>query len=358
MHDAVTKGGRVIAVRGHGRADLAAELPHLAEFALRGEHVPLSRHPSWLTVLQYGLRHEPYLLEATEGGRTVGVLPLAFVRSILFGRFLVGLPYLNSGGFIAADDDVTRRLIDRAVELADVLRVRYLELRHERHVEHPRLTAKQTHKVLMRRPLPGGPAAVWASLRGKVRNQVRKAQKQTLGVAWGGRELLPEFYAVFSENMRDLGTPVYPLGLFAQVLRSFPGRAELCVVRKGDAPLAAALLAHGAGVTELLSASSLREFNSTCANMLMYWRLLERAVGRGQVVFDFGRSTPGGGTYRFKKQWGAKPEPSVWQYYVRRGPVGELQPHAAKYRRLVRLWRRLPLPLARLLGPHIVRGIP
>ena len=73
-------------------------------------------------------------------------------------------------------------------------------------------------------------------------------------------------------------TPVYPLRLFAQVLRSFPERSELCVVRKNDAPISAALVLHGDGVTEAPSAGSLRSFRPTCANMLMYWLMLERAI--------------------------------------------------------------------------------
>lgn len=353
IHRFATFPQRDIAVQVHARGEAVRAA------ARRGDAGPsLSRHPSWLGVLQYGLDHIPYLIEATEDGRVVGTLPLCFIRSFLFGRFLVSLPYLNVGGINARDDEVTRRLVDRAMDLADELRVRYLELRHERHVDHPRLNAKLTHKVHMRLALPDFPGPLWESFPAKVRNLVRKGQKHDLEVAWGRRELLPEFYAVFSENMRDLGTPVYPLRLFAQVLRTFPERSELCVVRRLGAPVAAALLLHGDGVTEVPSASSLKEFNATSANMLMYWRLLERAIERGQKTFDFGRSTPGGGTFRFKEQWGAKPEPSVWQYYVRRGAVGEMGQDNPKYRRVIRLWQRLPLRLSRLLGPRIVRGIP
>lgn len=358
IHRFATFPVRDVSMRVLTRGDLSRAMPRLAEFAMAGPRASLSRHPAWLSVLQYGLEHDPYVIEASERERTVGLLPLAFVRSLLFGRFLVGLPYLNVGGPLTCDEVIARRLLDRAVVLADELRVRYLELRHERHVDHPHLTAKQTHKVHMRLALPDFPGPLWESFPAKVRNQVRKGQKQNLQVVWGGRELLPEFYAVFSENMRDLGTPVYPLRFFGQVLRSFPDRAEFCVVRHHNAPIASALLLHGHGVSEVPSASSLKDFNHTSANMLLYWNLLERAMARGQSIFDFGRSTPGSGTYRFKEQWGAKPEPSVWQYYVRRGTVGEMRPDNPKYQRMVRLWRRLPLRLTQLLGPRIVRGIP
>jgi FemAB-related protein (PEP-CTERM system-associated) len=337
---------------------LTARLPALADYTNRGERAPLGRHPDWLTVLEMGLQHAAYALEATEGEHTVGYLPLAYVRSLLFGRFLVSLPYLNSGGVLADDEFARRRLLDAAVRLADDLRVRYLELRHETPVDHPSLTGKLTSKVHMRLALPSFAGPLWEGLPAKVRNQVRKGEKAGLTVHWGGRELLDEFYAVFSRNMRDLGTPVYGYGLFANILTRFAGTAELCVVRAGAEHAAAALLLHGKGVTEVPSASCLREYNASCANMLMYWNLLDRAIERGQTVFDFGRSTLHAGTFRFKKQWGAEPEPATWQYYVRTGSSSELRPDNPRYQRLIRIWQRLPVGLTRLIGPSIVRGIP
>jgi FemAB-related protein (PEP-CTERM system-associated) len=346
---------RVNALQGR---ELAERLPHLGVYACRSPRLPLSRLPAWLAVLADGLRHTAYCVEATDGGRTCGLLPLAYVRSLLFGRFLVSLPYLNTGGVLADDPAVAGRLIDRAVALADALKVRYLELRHEQPVEHPALTERMTGKVHMRLALPGRADELWAALPAKVRNQVRKGQKSGLDVAWGGAELLPEFYAVFSRNMRDLGTPVYGRGLFRGVLRHFPQHAEFCVVRHEARPVAAALLLHGLGVTEVPSASSLREYNLACANMLMYWHLLERAVRRGQAVFDFGRSSVDGNTFRFKKQWGAEPSPATWQYYVRKGSIAAVRPDNPRYGRMIRIWQRLPVALTRLLGPPIVRGIP
>jgi FemAB-related protein (PEP-CTERM system-associated) len=338
--------------------DLAAHLPHLEAYLGRAPQQALSRRAAWLSVLADGLRHTPYCLEASEDGRTCGFLPLADVRSLLFGRFLVSLPYLNSAGVMADRPAVALGLINRAVALADELNVRYLELRHEQPVEHPALGARMTGKVHMRLPLPARGDELWEGLDAKVRNQVRKAQKCGVTVAWGGAELLADFYAVFSRNMRDLGTPAYGRSLFAAVLRHFPGQAEFCVARAGGRPVAAALLLHGEGVSEVPSASSLREHNSTCANMLLYWHLLERAVQRGQGVFDFGRSSADSPTHRFKKQWGAEPSPATWQYYVRQGSIAAVRPDNPRYSRMIRLWQRLPVALTRLIGPPIVRGIP
>lgn len=345
-------------IRRLAGAEIRQGLARLEAFVAKQRLPSLSRHPAWLLVLEDGLRHEPYCLEAIRDGRTVGLLPLAFVRSRLFGRFLVSLPYLNTGGVLAADEAVAGALVDRAVTLADKLDVRYLELRHEMRLSHPDLTHELTSKAHLRLKLPASTAALWESFKPKVRNQIRKGEKAGLTVHWGAEELLGDFYRVFAHNMRDLGTPVFSRRLFSQILAQFPGQAELCVTRLDGCPIATALLVHGPGLTEVPSASSLRRYNSTNANMLMYWHLLCRAVERGQGVFDFGRSTIDSTTDRFKRQWGAEPYPAVWQYYVRSGSIGQMRPDNGRYRLLIRLWQHLPVALSRLLGPPIVRGIP
>lgn len=318
-----------------------------------------SHHPSWLKALQAGLGHSSFLLEArADNDRALGWLPLALVQSKLFGRFLVSLPYLNSAGIASDNAAAGYALIERAVQLADELDVRYLELRHEHEWRHPALTHSVTTKAHLRLPLPQSCDDLWHSLDAKVRNQIRKAQKNELSVHWGGIDLLPEFHAVFSRNMRDLGTPTYGRSLFKSILSNFPDRAELCVVRQQSRPLAVALLVHGDGQTEVPSASSRRRYNLTNANMLMYWHLLVRALERGQHTFDFGRSSFGSNTYRFKQQWGAQPHGAIWQYYLRRGSIDQARPDNPRYRMMVNAWRHLPLWLSRLIGPAIVKGIP
>src|SRR5262245_10207178 len=342
----------------HSGPNLAERLPRLTEYAMRGDRAALSRHPGWLDVLAESFGHVPFALEAVENRRTVGWLPLAYVQSFLFGKYLVSLPYLNSNGVQADHDRAARALVERAVLLADELEVKQLELRHEQPTGHPSLNGQLTSKVHMRLALPDFPGPLWESIGSKARNQVRKGEKSGLTVAWGGVEKLPEFYQVFSRNMRDLGTPVYGQELFRAIFRIYCGDAELCIVHMERQPIAAALLLHGKGVTEVPSASSLREFNSTCANMLLYWNLLDRAIQRKQSVFDFGRSTVDSNTYKFKKQWGALAEPATWQYYQRLGSATDLRPDNPKYERFIRIWQRLPVRVTRWIGPMIVRGIP
>jgi FemAB-related protein (PEP-CTERM system-associated) len=355
----LTYSPAVLNVVVHPRPAMAARLHRLTEFVRTSAPiVPLSKHPAWLTILQAALDHEVYAVEAVAGGKTYGFLPLACVSSLFFGRFLVSLPYLNTNGVIAESSDVQAQLVGRAVGLAEELNVRYLELRHETAIEYPDLTRELTSKVHMRLTLPGTNERLWKQLDGKVRNQVRKGEKQGFTVSWGGHELLDGFYDVLCRNMRDLGTPVYGRPLFREILSTFPDQAELCLVKDGAKPIAAALLLHGWGITEVPTASALKAYNPTCVNMMMYWRLLSRSIERGQAQFDFGRSTTEGNTFKYKKQWGAEPHPAVWQYAMKDGEAADMRPENPRFERAIRLWQKFPVRLTQLLGPPIVRGIP
>jgi serine/alanine adding enzyme len=314
--------------------------------------------PAWFGAVATGFNQRAYLLRCFRDDATTGLLPLNLVAGPLFGRFLVSLPYLNTGGVWASDESSAGLLVDSACDMADRFNVRYLELRHEQAVDHPRLNHQRTDKFHMRLLLPASEAELMASFKSKLRSQIKKSEQYGASIEFGGELLLDDFYGVFARNMRDLGTPVFSRILFASILQQFGGDAEIAVVRQSGQAIAAALLVHVDGLSEVPSASCLREFNHTSANMFLYWNLLRRAIQRGSCVFDFGRSSEGSGTYKFKAQWGAQPHPAIWQYYVRHGSPEQMRPEAGGKQRLVKIWQRLPVPLTRLIGPPIVRGIP
>jgi FemAB-related protein (PEP-CTERM system-associated) len=318
----------------------------------------VGKDPRWVQALCQGLNHTPFVVTATSGGELVGVLPLILVKSAIFGRFLVSLPYVNSAGIIARDDFVASGLIDNAIRLAMIHGANYLELRHEQELKHAGLGESSTAKVHMRLALPATSEELMSQFKSKLRSQIRNGEKKGLTPHWGGKELLEDFYSVFSRNMRDLGTPVYGRGLFQNILAEFGDDAEFCVMRLGARNVAAGLLIHSNGVSEVPSASSLREFNQTNANMVLYWQLLTRAIERGQRTFDFGRCDKDGNHFKFKAQWGAQPQPAIWQYHVLRGRPKDMRPKSAKYQLMIRAWQKLPVQLANAIGPAIVRGIP
>jgi len=347
-------------VTDHGiRVELTSTPETWHDYLTEKSYAGFYQQAAWLRVLQNGLGHQPVCLQATSGGQLVGVLPMAFVKTALFGRFLVSLPYLNSSGIVAETPEAAAALVDRAVDFAEQLDVRYLELRHETATDHPKLTEAVTDKVHMRLALPDTTDELWNSLKSKLRSQIRKPlNNDSLTVHWGTHDLLDEFYSVFTKNMRDLGTPPFSRRLFASMLDEFPGDSEICSVRLGGQSVASGLLIHGPGVTQVPSASSLRKFNSTSANMLMYWHLLSRSIERGQGVFDFGRSSKGAGTHKFKAQWGATEFPAVWQHFVREGEATDMRPNSGKYDLMIKTWQKLPVWFTKVIGPSIVRGIP
>jgi serine/alanine adding enzyme len=314
----------------------------------------------WREVFERTFGHEAcYLAATTDGasGKIAGILPIVGMKTMLFGRFGVSLPFVNYGGVVANDEAVARALLTEAVRLAEARRWKHLEIRHldQRFTD---LEPKR-HKVGMYLQLAENETKQWEAIDRKVRNQVRKAQKSNFTTVVGGGELVGEFYEVFARNMRDLGTPVYSRRLFEDIARIFPQQVKLYVVRDKAQPIAASLTFAWRSMVEVPWASSLKEFRSQCPNMLLYWEMLRTAVNDGLQTFDFGRSTPDEGTFHFKRQWGAEPRPMCWEYWLPAGQsLPDQSPKNPKFAAAISLWQRLPLPVTTFLGPHVVRGIP
>lgn len=296
-------------------------------------------------------------LMAERDGEVLGVLPLVVVRSRLFGSFLVSLPWVSYGGVCALELDARAALAAASIDVARELGVAYVEL----HSEEPTIEGFEAHcpKVAMRRDLPADSEALWREFPSKLRAQIRRPEKEGLTAQVGGMEHLDAFYSVFSERMRELGTPVFPRRLFRLVLEAFPDEARICRVDGGGRAVAAALVLGFRDRLEIPWAASLSRYNRLSPNMLLYWQAMRFACEQGFRRFDFGRSTPEGPHFRFKAQWGAVPTPlryHLWQ--AAPGPLPERSPESPRYRLAVRAWRRLPLPLTRLIGPLLARNLP
>jgi serine/alanine adding enzyme len=327
-------------------------------FALESPDGTIYHLSAWRNILAETFGHQTYYLVARDGEYHVrGILPLIRQRSRLFGDYMVSIPVVNYGGPCASDKESEIALIEAATVLAGELGVTHVELRTSR--EHALGLPVRADKVSMRLVLPASTHELWSAIGPKVRAQVKRPQKVGAECYFGCDEFLPEFYAVFSRNMRDLGTPVYPYKLFERIYKQFPEQARIAIVRLAGEPVAAGFMLGHQDVMEIPWASSLRKHNHAGVNMLLYWKALEYSLDQGYKYFDFGRSTIDSGTYRFKKQWGAEAHQLYW-YYLMKDGIGlpGLTPNNPKYRFAIRAWQMLPLPLANWLGPKIVRGLP
>ncbi|MEW6442103.1 MAG: GNAT family N-acetyltransferase [bacterium] len=306
-----------------------------------------------------------------------GVLPLVHLKNILFGNHLISMPFFDLGGILAEDEETERGLLSEALRLGTRLRAQQIELRHTyRHScldceaaspgGRPREKSAEswksrtrTHKVRMVLALPGSAGELMASFKSKLRSQIRKPMREGLSAIVGGAELLDAFYRVFVANMRDLGSPVHSKKLMAHLFEELREEARIVLVRKGGIPLACSLIIRLGDTLYNPWASALREYSSLSPNMLLYWTMLEYACENGISRFDFGRSTPGEGTYKFKEQWGAVPQTLHWQYVVLHS-TEEKEGEASdrpRFARAVPYWRRLPLAVTQWLGPMIRKHI-
>jgi FemAB-related protein (PEP-CTERM system-associated) len=313
----------------------------------------------WKDVIERSFGHKTYYLLAEDRGNKIkGILPLVHLKSILFGSFMVSLPYFNYGGICADNDEISNQLLKEAIYIAERENVEHIELRHIHHIDNG-LPVK-TAKVSMKLELPESAEDLWDSFPSKLRSQIRRPTKEGMYSRLGKEDELHSFYTIFSINMRDLGTPVYSKEFFKNILEEFPETTWICTVytKKGQ-PVASGFLVGFKERLEIPWASSIKSYNRYSPNMLLYWSSLKFACEKGYRIFDFGRSNPGEGTYKFKKQWGAKPVQLYWHYWLRNnGTLPELNPKNPKYQIAIKIWQKLPVGLTKLIGPMIVRNLP
>jgi FemAB-related protein (PEP-CTERM system-associated) len=309
----------------------------------------------WKNVVESVFGHKCLYLAAYEpGGGLTGILPLVRVRSRVFGHFLVSMPFVNYGGPLGTPDAV-RSLTGHATAQARDSGVGLMELRSPMELD---VSLPVSHrKITLLLDLPDDPTLLWEGFKAKLRSQIRKPRKEGVTVRFG-EDQVAAFYRVFSRHMRDLGTPTQPLHLFQEIVRAFPDSTWFACAYLAGEPVAAGCGFHWNGEFEMTWAASLVQYNRVAPNMLLYWSFMERAVEQGLNTFNFGRCTPGGGTHRFKRQWGPREVPLWWYQYHRRGEAATPSPDDARYSWGPRIWKHIPLPIANFAGPRIVRFIP
>ena len=309
----------------------------------------------WKRVIERAFGHRTCFLYAEAGGRIEGVLPLAEVKSLLFGHTLASLPFCVYGG-IAASTERARRALDAAArELAQRLRVDHLEYRNLV-PRHPDWASKDLY-VTFRKPIDPEAEKNLLAIPRKQRAMVRKGIKAGLTSEFDTH--VERFFALYADNVHRHGTPALPKRYFALLREVFGDDCRVLTV----------LDARGAPVSSVLSfyfrdevlpyyAGDAVAGRALAANDFKYWELMRDSCERGIRVFDYGRSKRGTGSFDFKKNWGFEPQQLHYEYLLIRGKsVAEHNPLNPKYRLFIKLWQRMPLPLANLIGPHIVKSL-
>lgn len=361
-------GVEELLVQDTGEIEVFSVGPGEASAAGWDEYV--SRHPdgtgyhrlAWLQSIANAYGHRPWCLVAySPAGDLVGVLPVCEFRVPLLGAHWTSLPFCDLGGPLASSQSAALALRDKAVELTHERGGKGLHLRLSGGMVDE-LEEKTLAKVSMICSLPDSSEELFKSYKPKLRSQVRKAEKNGLRaeVVTGHDTAILEFYKVFAANMHRLGSPVHSLTWFQALQRNYGDQMLVGLVWHETTVVGAGIVLINGTRASIPWASTVAEFNRLAPNMLLYWTLLAHVTDAGCHSFDFGRSTPGEGTYRFKKQWGAQPYKLHW---LDLRPDGEPEPNtsnpqAGRLRTAVEAtWRRLPLWFANYVGPRVRKYI-
>lgn len=356
-------------------ADLAVRASRFAVFPVEDYQGYVDQHPDatpyhrsgWLTAAEAGYGHTAWVVSAHRGEKLCGVLPLVEVKPPLGSSSLVSLPFCDLGGPLADNEDIRYSLTEAARKLASTNRSNGVEIRVSGEPVDMSMPAEALPaKVRMLLDLPESSEALFKQFKPKLRSQIRKAEKNGLTAEiHQDPAAIDAFYEVFADNMHRLGSPVHSLAWFRTLAQAYGDHLLIGLVYAGAHVVGAGIVLTNGTRASIPWASTRAEYNHLAPNMLLYWTFLSHLADAGYRQFDFGRSTPGEGTFRFKKQWGALPTELNWQ---RLEPAGSSAPESrtpsgtvsatSRIRRIVEtLWQRMPLGLANWLGPKLRKYI-
>ncbi len=294
---------------------------------------------------------------AERGGQVAGVLPLARVKSWLFGDALVSLPFAVYGGAAVTDEAAREALHAVAVELARELGVQHLELRN-RHATEPEWPRQDLYVTFRKQLQPETEANLLAIPR-KQRAMVRKGIERGLTSEVDDR--VDRFFGLYADNQQRHGTPPHPRRYFEALRNAFGKDCEVLTVidangRPGVVGAVVLLPRRGAAVLRRRRRSRPRAGRQ---RLQVLGADAPTPRSAGCSVFDYGRiEASARGSFGFKKNWGFEPQPLSYEYcLLRRDGIPQNNPSNPKYRAFIGVWRRLPRPVANALGPSIVRNL-
>jgi FemAB-related protein (PEP-CTERM system-associated) len=311
---------------------------------------------AWKRAVEAAFGFRAHYLMAKQGRHIEGVLPLFEVRGLLGGRALVSVPYAVYGGICATSPAARRALVGAATRLAQDCGAKYVELRQRRD-QGLGLSTKALY-VTFARAISKSDEENAAAIPRKQRRMTRQGVKHGLRVEIG-RDHLDEFYEVYAQSLRNLGSPAFPRRLLRSVFEAFDKECEILTVWHAGRIVAGVMTLFYQDQILPYYGGALREAFPYAVNDFMYWELMRYAARTGYRIFDFGRSCEGSGSYDFKRHWGFEPVPLPYQYVLLGGHhLPNLSPSNPRFALAGRVWKHLPLAVTNRLGPVLTRYLP
>jgi FemAB-related protein (PEP-CTERM system-associated) len=309
----------------------------------------------WRGIFRDIFRLDAHYLIAERDRTITGVLPIVHQKTLLFGNTLSSIPFCAEGGPVAIDIESRAMLDEAAIGLMRRLKAQSLEFRSHT-ASRTGWTVKSGLYATFARDLSPDAEENLRAIPRKQRAVVRKTLQG--GLSSRIDDNVDALFRIYSESVRNLGTPVFSKRYFAALLATFRPDCDIVVVCQGAEPLSAVMNFYFRDTVMPYYGGGRKAARRNGANDFLYWEVMRRSAARGYRRFDFGRSKAETGAFAFKKNWGFEPQWLHYEYYLPAGAsVPDKNPNNPKYGTLIALWKRLPLPLANLIGPLLVRGL-
>ena len=320
---------------------------------------------AWKKAMEEAYRLKcPYFMAFDEDNHVVGILPSVIIQRPLLNSQCCSLPYCDRGEALSDSKAIADALIHHALSYVQKEKLSIYEYRAnfsgKMNCDNQIITPGQ--KVRMILDLPENSENLLKGFKPKLRSQVKKAEKNGLTYRCGNTfSFIDAFYHIFTQNMQALGSPTHSRAWFEAIGEFYADNCLISLVEYKGKVIGAGLLLMNDHTATVPWASTLRTYNPLAPNMLLYWSLLKFATDHGYNKFDFGRSTIGEGTYKFKEQWGAKPIPLNWVTFTPDGQASgnkSISLRSGKIRIILEnIWRRLPLMLTIMIGSRLRKYI-
>lgn len=312
---------------------------------------------AWGRAVCSSMGHKSYYIMIEDKGEICALVPLIHIKSSLFGNSLISVAFATGGGPLFDNAQALALLDEECRLLSKKLGVDYLECRNM-DVVHDDWPSKKEMYSTFRKALSDDNEENMLAIPRKQRAMVRK------GIKFGLRAIIDDqpdrLFSMYSESLRNLGSPVFPKKLFYCLKQEYGENCEILTIETDQGKAISSVMTfyfrdevipyYGGGTVEA---------RALAANDFMYWSLMERAVDKKNCkIFDFGRSKNGTGAFSFKKNWGFEATPLNYEFILKNGEeIPDINPLNPKYQLMIKVWKKLPLAVTNFVGPLISKSL-
>lgn len=326
--------------------------------------VPFSFNPSYFDFYRVYFYWEPLYFLWYHEEKLIGLFPLVYT-----GKAFVSLPHFSYGGLLFKEPfSEMVSAIQQLVTVVDDERpgagfYRYdspsKELIENRNFQstlflrglYPPGERPEIEKTVTYMELHGTVDELGLRLSSNLRRKIRKAEKSGIIFREGGKELLEDFYNVYVRKMHQLGSPAYGKGFFKTFFQQPLEEGSRFFVGYFDGrPVGGSLLLSYRGFFESAWFATDVLFQKYYISDGLHWSMIQYALKAGGRIYSMGRSTKNGSVFVYKNHWPVKNSP-LFIYNTSN------KPSVRDFAVLPKIWKYIPFPVAKRLGPKFVKHI-